>query len=77
MVQAGEWALGRLRGEATYPPVSTAPYAPDEAYPEFPSLLVGKISNPVFGLVRGVLRDMGLDAAHFDTPQWNPLGDLV
>lgn len=77
IVQAGGWALKRLGGVAEYPPVSTAPYAPDEAYPEFPSLVVGKTSNPVFPLVRGVLRDMGLDAAHFGTPQWNPLGDLV
>ena len=77
MVQAGGWALGRMAGMAQYPPADATPYAPDEAYPEFPALIAGKTPNPVFVLVRGVLRDLGLDAAHFGTPQWNPLGDLV
>jgi uncharacterized protein (DUF362 family) len=31
----------------------------------------------VFALVRSALRDLGLDAARFGTPRWNPLGDLV
>lgn len=77
IVQAGEWALGRLNGDVRYPPTDAAPYAPDAAYPEFPALAVGNVPNAIFSMVRGVLRDLGLDAAHFDTPQWNPLGDLV
>ena len=77
IVQAGGWALGRLSGEVRYPPVDAAPYAPDERYPEFSALAVGKASNPVFALVRGVMRDLGLDAEHFGTSDWNPLGDLV
>ena len=77
IVQAGEWALKRLGGAVQYPPTEAAPYAPDVAYPEFPALALGKTPNPVFGLVRSVLQDLGLDAAHFGTPHWNPLGDLV
>ena len=77
IVQAGEWSLGRLSGDVRYPPVDAAPYSPGERYPEFPSLAAGKASNPVFTLVRGVLRDLGLDAEHFGTSEWNPLGDLV
>ncbi len=77
IVQAGDWAMGRLGEAAHYPPISAAPYAPDEAYPEFPSLAVGQSPNPVFALVRGALRDLGLDAGHFGAPEWNPLGDLV
>ena len=77
IVQSHAWALRRLNGAAQYPPVSAAPYAPDEAFPEFPALPVGSAPNPVFALVRGVLRDLGLDAARFGTPQWDPLGDLV
>jgi len=77
MVQSSAWALRRLPGPAQYPPASAAPYAPDEAFPEFPALPVGAAPNPVFASVRAALRDLGLDAAHFGAPQWNPLGDLV
>ncbi len=69
--------MGRLDGVAHYPPAGAAPYAPDEAYPEFPALPVGTTPNPVFALVRGALRDLRLDARRFGSPGWNPLGDLV
>lgn len=77
IVQSAAWGLRRLNGPAGYPPVSAAPYGPSEAFPEFPTLPVGATPNAIFGLVRGALRDLGLDAAHFGTSQWNPLGDLV
>ncbi|MGD9781250.1 MAG: DUF362 domain-containing protein [Kiritimatiellia bacterium] len=69
--------MSRLNGPAEYPPVSSAPYPPDEAFPELPALAVGPAPNPVFVLVRNALRDLGLDAARFGTQEWNPLGDLV
>ena len=77
LVQSQAWSLRRLSGPAQYPPVSAAPYAPDEAYPELPAVEPGAAPNPVFALVRGALRELGLDAGRFGTPQWNPLGDLV
>ena len=77
LIQAAETGLARLQGPAQYPPIEAAPYPPDEAYPEFPALAVGRTPNPVFALVRNVLRDLGLDAARFGTPAWNPLGELV
>ncbi len=77
MVLAQAWSLQRLAGPAEYPPVSAAPYAPGEPYPEFPGLAVGAVPNPVFAAVREALRGLGLDAARFGTPAWNPLGDLV
>ncbi|HRT05766.1 MAG TPA: DUF362 domain-containing protein, partial [Kiritimatiellia bacterium] len=77
IVQSAAWGLRRLQGPATYPPVAAAPYPPDEAYPEFPALPVGRTPNPVFALVRGALRDLGLDRQRFGTPAWNPLGELV
>lgn len=77
IVHSGTWGLRRLEGAAQYPPRSSAPYPPGEGFPEFPSLQVGTAPNPVFALVRGALRDLGLDAARFGTPQWNPLGELV
>ncbi|HJQ84994.1 MAG TPA: DUF362 domain-containing protein [Candidatus Binatia bacterium] len=33
--------------------------------------------NPVYDAVCRLLRDLGLDAAHAGTRDWNPLGDLV
>ena len=77
VVHSRAWALARMAGEAAYPPVSAAPYGPGELFPEFPGLAVGSAPNPVFALVRGALRDLGLDAGRFGTAEWNPLGDLV
>lgn len=77
IVQSAAWALRRLAGPAEYPPVEAAPYAPAEAYPEFPELKPAAQANPVFAAVRGALADLGLDAAHAGTREWNPLGDLV
>lgn len=78
LAASNQVALARMAGPARYPPPSAAPYSPDEAYPEFPSLTPSAPgTNPVFAMVRNVLRDMQLDAPHYGTPQWNPLGDLV
>ena len=70
------WALRRMEGAAGYPPPDAAPYAPGEAYPEFPKLGRGR-PNPIFALVRGALEELGLDADKRGTAEWNPLGDLV
>jgi uncharacterized protein (DUF362 family) len=56
------------------------PYGPGKAYPEFAALLPaepGAAPNSVYAAVRAALRGLGLDAARFDTPAWNPLGALV
>lgn len=76
-VQAREWACRRLSGPIGYPPESAAPYAPGEVYPELAHVPVGGMPNPVFRLVREVLRDLGLDAGRFGTSGWNPFGELV
>ena len=70
-------ALRRHSGEPGYPPAERVPYDPGEAYPELAGVPVGDAPNPVFAMVRGVLEDLGLDAAHKGTAAWNPLGDLV
>jgi len=77
IVQAKEWACRRVKGTIQYPPLSTAPYGPDEVFPEFPNLEIGCEPNPIFSLVRGVFQGLGLDAARQGTSEWNPLGDLV
>ena len=75
LIHSMDFGLARLAVPVAYPPVSAAPYAPGEAYPEFSARAAAP--NPVFALVRDALRGLGLDAARFGTPAWNPLGDLV
>jgi uncharacterized protein (DUF362 family) len=55
------------------------PFGPGKAFPELAGMLpdTGAAPNHVYAAVRAALRGLGLDAAHFDTPQWNPLGALV
>jgi uncharacterized protein (DUF362 family) len=62
------------RTAPTYP--AQAPYHPGERYPEYDGP-VSKTPNEVYAAVRATLRDLGLDAARFGSPQWNPIGALV
>ncbi len=55
----------------------TAPYPPSESFPEWPGLARGSEENPAYRAVRLALSRMGLDAARFGTPAWNPLEALV
>ncbi|HMP96665.1 MAG TPA: DUF362 domain-containing protein [Kiritimatiellia bacterium] len=55
---------------------AAAPYHPGTAYPEYTGPLSTE-PNGVYEAVRTTLRDLGLDAARFGTPDWNPIGDLV
>ncbi len=55
----------------------TAPYHPAVRYPESPVAETAAEDNPSYAGVRWCLRELGLDAARFGLPQWNPLGDLV
>lgn len=61
---------------AGYPPEEAAPYHPATAYPEYRGPL-GPAPNHAYALVRQALLDLGLDAAHAGTPDWNPIGDLA
>lgn len=56
------------KGEASYSPCGQG--SPVELPPD------AALSHPLF-LLRSLLRDAGLDAGRFGTPQWNPLGDVV
>ena len=78
IVQSLAWGLSRLAGPVAYPPETDAPYAPGEAYPELAGQTrPGGQPNPIFAAVREAMHKMGLDADHFGTPAWNPLGMLV
>lgn len=69
---ARDVALARVAPR--YP--ESAPYHPDTAYPEYTGP-VSPAPNGVYEAVRNILRDLGLDAARFGTPDWNPIGELV
>src|ERR687892_1965531 len=62
--------------EPSYP--SDPPFHPDQGYPEYPfGDHLSSNSNHVYAAVRDSLRLLGLDSAHYGTPGWNPLGELI
>ena len=52
-------------------------YAPSVKYPEYCWKDIAPERNEVYDMVRSTLHLYGLDQAHFDTPLWNPLGDII
>lgn len=61
-------------GAGVYP---EAPFHPGRAYPEFPRSALAAAPNPVYEGVREAFRLLGLDAARYGTPDWNPLGAVI
>lgn len=59
---------------ARYPP---RPFDPDEAYPEMAIHRVATEPNHVYPAVRRALYLAGMDAEHFGSSAWNPLGAIV
>ncbi|MEK7641480.1 MAG: DUF362 domain-containing protein [Patescibacteria group bacterium] len=58
----------------------TAPYHPDEAYPEYPfgvDTISTGVKNPAYSGVREVLHTLGFDAQNYGTKNWNPLSDII
>lgn len=61
--------------DARYP---AAPFSPDRAYPELAGLVTETDpANTTYPLVRRLWEELGLDAAHAGSSEWNPLGFLV
>src|SRR5438132_4042958 len=60
---------------AEYP--TRAPFHPKARYPEYRGELASLEENLVYDAVRTALRLLGMDEAHFDTAEWNPLGSIV
>ena len=52
-------------------------YSPSEDYPEYRCEEIAPERNEVYERLRDGFFRMGLDAAHFGTRDWNPLGDLI
>lgn len=64
-------------GGNTYP--WEPPYSPGVLYPEYPfgSDGLSKEANLAYESVREALRMLGLDAARYGEPRWNPLAEAV
>jgi uncharacterized protein (DUF362 family) len=54
-----------------------APFSPFESYPEYSLGDSSSEPNPAYEAVRGCFHIAGRDFAHFGTPHWNPLGELI
>ncbi len=61
--------------QAIYP--KTPPFHPSGKYPEtlFPE--TADEHNSIYNGVRELLRLLKLDYDHFDSPEWNPLGEII
>jgi uncharacterized protein (DUF362 family) len=72
--------VGLARTHPSYAGIEP-PYGPGKTYPELESLLgpdaATGAANHVYHAVRSALRALGLDAGHYGTADWNPLGALV
>jgi uncharacterized protein (DUF362 family) len=67
---------GIVDSRITYPG-SEEFFSPDERFPEYPFEHVASRPNSVYRAVRDVFAQAGLDAEHFGTSEWNPLGHWV
>jgi len=70
--------VGLARSEPSYRGLAP-PFGPGRSYPEVAAWLPPEPGPPnhVYAAVRAALRALGLDAARFGTPDWNPLGAIV
>ena len=67
------------RSDQTQYPGCNDSFSPSQSYPEypFPAEQLSGVDNTVYDMVRELLKISGLDREHFDTPDWNPLGDGI
>lgn len=53
-----------------------APFHPPERYPEYPFEDIDA-ENQCYGRVRELFYRLGMDRGNYDTPGWNPLGEVI
>ena len=58
-------------------PSSKYSFSPSENYPEYPFNDISPETNNVYDNVRKILYQTGYDRANYNTPNWNPLGDII
>lgn len=69
--------VGIIRQEGARYPTDEEFFSPSERYPEYRFQHLARRPNPVYAMVRDLLRSMRLDEARFGTPGWNPLGEWI
>ncbi|HNY26371.1 MAG TPA: DUF362 domain-containing protein [Candidatus Sumerlaeota bacterium] len=60
--------------DADYP--RKIPFHPAKPFPEYRGKVLDP-TNPVYGAVRDLLRQLELDRENYGTPAWNPLGSII
>lgn len=65
-----------IKREKYYYP-SEALFRPSKAYPEAPFMELSSEDNHVYDMVREGFWMMNYDREHYDSPEWNPLGELI
>ncbi|MGI9590104.1 MAG: DUF362 domain-containing protein [Myxococcota bacterium] len=58
-------------------PSADESFSPSERFPEYPFDHVATRPNAVYAAVRTLFAQAGLDAEHFGTSRWNPLGEFI
>lgn len=53
------------------------PFHPSEAYPEYSQGKLACQENQVYRGVRELFHQLGFDSKNFNTPTWNPLGEII
>jgi uncharacterized protein (DUF362 family) len=76
MTSLSESTVAVWRGDAAHY-CSQSPFSPSRPYPEYPFADLASESNPAYEGVRNCLELAGLDEAHVNTPDWNPLAELI
>lgn len=70
-------AFAVIRRPSLHYPNSLPGFSPNIAYPEYRFGSLSNEPNLVYAAVRDLLAQAGLDEQHYNTPEWNPLGELV
>ncbi|MBF0560159.1 MAG: DUF362 domain-containing protein [Nitrospirae bacterium] len=55
----------------------TSPFHPDERYPEWPGMPIGKEDNPAYRAVRRLFYLLNLDKDNYGMSRWNPLKSII
>lgn len=55
---------------------NTFPFHPPENYPEYTGNLICP-GNEIYSGMRNIIQSLRMDESNFNTPQWNPFGDII
>jgi hypothetical protein len=69
--------LSIIQRSGTRYPGESDDFGPSEAYPEYRLSEISGVPNPVYGMLRELFAQAGLDAANFGKSDWNPLRAFV